>query len=134
MNIEAALMEARACVPGCFAAGYISVPTGTLVLGGAEDQQKRAALEEAAAAAPGLFDSARAALVARAFGRPQDPTTAAVPSSEAIFLTSTTLCLFRRSQRDQELALLFLCERSANLGIAITRARIVMPAVEAALS
>ena len=129
--MESVLAAAQLDVPGCLAAGYVNIPTGTLVCAGSVDTAQRDALGAAARAAPGLFDPRPVADLARFFGEAAASPEASSTLSEAVFLTDEMIHVYQRSRVDPAHALVVVCRRSANIGMAIARARLALPRVEA---
>lgn len=132
-ELDNALEAALASIPECMAAGFIDLSSGMLLGIRSVDSQPYTVLELLAAATGDLFQSAgiRAieGLFKEARGQARDERHY---FQEIVASSDNVIHLFLRATQ-QDYAACFVCRKSVNLGMALTRARGSVGALEALL-
>jgi len=134
MSLEATLHKAINSVPECLAGGYVDISSGMLLAVRTVDSHPREVLDLVAAATADLFQGQNVRMIeqmfrrARGLGEEKD----AHYFQEIIVNSENLIHLFMRGKRYPDYVMVFVCRRTANLGMALTRARLAMPDIEAA--
>jgi hypothetical protein len=132
-QLDDALQQAIAAIPECVAAGYVDLSTGMLLGIRTVDSHPHEVLELLAAATADLFQGSNVMTIERMFKRSRG-----LPENdhhhyfqEMIVNSDNLIHLFLRGKTNPEHVACFVCRKSANLGMAITKARAAMPTVQA---
>ena len=133
MGLEATLQAAIATVPECVAAGYLDISSGMLLAVKTVDSHPREVLDLVAAATADIFQGANVSMIEKLFrqtrGLPPDD---GMHYFQEIIVNSENLIhVFMRGKKNPDHVLVFVCRKTANLGMALTKARIALPGVEA---
>jgi hypothetical protein len=133
MSFDAALNKAAASVPECVAAGYVDVASGMLLAIKTVDSHPRQVIDLLAAATADLFNGESVSMIEKMFkkarGLPED----GFHYFQEIIVNSENLIhVFLRGKSNAEYVAVFVCRKTANLGMALTKARLAMPELEAA--
>jgi len=133
MGLEATLQAAIATVPECVAAGYVDISSGMLLAVKTVDSHPREVLDLVAAATADIFQGANVSMIEKLFrqtrGLPPDD---GMHYFQEIIVNSENLIhVFMRGKKNPDHDLVFVCRKTANLGMALTKARIALPGVEA---
>jgi len=133
MGLEATLQAAIATVPECVAAGYVDISSGMLLAVKTVDSHPREVLDLVAAATADIFQGANVSMIEKLFrqtrGLPPDD---GMHYFQEIIVNSENLIhVFMRGKKNPDHVLVFVCRKTANLGMALTKARIALPGVEA---
>jgi hypothetical protein len=135
MSLDQELAKAVANVPECLAGGYVDLTTGMLLALKTVDSHPRDVIDLVAAATADLFQGQNVsmieALFKRARGLPEDNQHHYF--QEIIINSDNLVHLFMRGKRYPDYVMVLVCRKTANLGMALTKARLSMPAVEAAV-
>lgn len=132
-NLDNALSTAVASIPECIAAGYIDLNSGMLLGMRTVDSQPSEVVELLAAATADLFQGANVRMIETIFKRARGLTEDGHHYFQQIIVNSENLIhLFIRGKNEQQVGC-FVCRVSANLGMALTKARSAMPALEACI-
>ncbi|HEX2570751.1 MAG TPA: hypothetical protein VH877_14435 [Polyangia bacterium] len=133
-KLESALTTAQSQIPECIASGYVDMTTGMLLAVRTVDSHPREVLELVAAATADLFQgqnvSAIEKLFRRARGVQEDN---AHYFEEIIVLSSNLLHIFTRGKKYTEHAIVFVCRKTANIGMALAKSRLCISSIEASL-
>lgn len=135
MSLDQELAKAVANVPECLAGGYVDLSTGMLLALKTVDSHPRDVIDLVAAATADLFQGPNVAMIETLFKRARGlPEDGGHHYFQEIIINSDNLVhLFLRGKRHQDYVMVLVCRRSANLGMALTKARLAMPLVEAAV-
>ena len=134
MSFDAALNQAAASVPECVAAGYVDVASGMLLAIKTVDSHPRQVIDLLAAATADLFNGESVSMIERMFKKARGLQDDGYHYFQEIIVNSENLIhVFMRGKLHPEYVLVFVCRRTANLGMALTKARLSLPGVEAAL-
>jgi hypothetical protein len=132
-DLNKALQTAVASIPECVAAGYIDLWSGTLIDINSTDSQPKEVLGLLAAATSDLFQGPNVTMIEsifkRARGNPDDGT---YFFEEIVVNSANLIHIFLRSQCEDRVAC-FVCRRSVNMGMALTKSRNAMSAIEASV-
>lgn len=133
MSLDNALNNAAASVPECVAAGYVDVASGMLLAVKTVDSHPREVIDLVAAATSDLFNGANVTMIEKLFKKARGvPDTGQRYFQEIIVNSENLIHIFMRSKRNAEYIAVFVCRKTANLGMALTKARLALPEIEAA--
>jgi len=132
-NLEGALQTAIASIPECLAAGYIDLSSGMLLGIRSVDSQPSEVVELLAAATADLYQGTNVRMIETIFKKARGLKDDGHHYFQEIIINSDNLIhVFLRGKNEEQVGC-FVCRKSANLGMAITKARAAMPALEAAM-
>lgn len=132
-NLENALQTAISSIPECLAAGYIDLSSGMLLGIKSVDSQPTEVVELLAAATADLFQGTNVNLIENIFKKARGLKEDGHHYFQEIIINSDNLIhIFIRGKNEQQVAC-FVCRKSANLGMALTKGRNAMPALEASI-
>ena len=133
-KLSATLQQTIHAIPECLAAGYIDLTSGMLLSMSSLDSQPAEVVELLAAATADLFQGINVRLIETIFKKARGlQSDGSHYFQEFIVNSENLLHIFLRGKTNAEHVSCFVCRRSANLGMALARARASMPALEAAL-
>ena len=134
MSFDDALQTAVNSIPECVAAGYVDVASGMLLAIKTVDSHPRQVIDLLAAATADLFNGESVSMIERMFKKARGLQDDGYHYFQEIIVNSDNLIhVFMRGKLHPEYVAVFVCRRTANLGMALTKARIAMPDLEAAL-
>ena len=132
-KMTSALQNAITTIPECLAAGYIDLASGMLLGMKTVDSQPNEVVDLLSAATADLFQGPNVRMIESIFKKARGLEEDGHHYFQEIIVHSDNLIhVFLRGKNEQQVAC-FVCRIAANLGMAITKARSVMPALEAAL-
>ncbi|MBZ4420566.1 hypothetical protein [Myxococcus sp. RHSTA-1-4] len=133
-KLESALTSAQSQIPECVASGYVEMSTGMLLAVRTVDSHPREVLDLVAAATADLFEGTNVSAIERMFKKARG---LAEDNhhyfQELVVLSDNLLHIFLRGKKYPQHALVFVCRKSANLGMALTKARMSQATVEGAV-
>lgn len=133
-DLDNALQEAVTTIPECVAGGYVDLSSGMLLGIKTVDSHPQEVLELLAAATTDMFQGPNVVTIENMFKK-----TRGLPMDdyhyfqEMIVNSDNLIHIFMRAKTNQEHVITFVCRKSANLGMVLTKARSALPKVEAAL-
>jgi hypothetical protein len=133
VSLDKALTELIKTVPECIAAGWVDINTGMLLGVKTVDSHPQEVLDLVAAATTDLFQGSNVVAIEQMFKKSRG-----VPDStdhyfkEIIVLSQNLLHIFSRGKKKQDQILVVVTRISANLGMALTKVRSSLPAIEVA--
>ena len=133
-SLDNALQQAITNIPECVAGGYVDLNSGMLLGIKTVDSHPQEVLELLAAATADLFQGSNVVTIENMFKKARG-----VPMDnyhyfqEMIVNSDNLIHIFMRGKTNQDHVATFVCRKSANLGMVLTKARSAMPTVEAAL-
>ncbi|KAB2896025.1 MAG: hypothetical protein F9K35_14805 [Burkholderiaceae bacterium] len=134
MSLDAVLNQAASTVPECVAAGYVDAASGMLLSIKTVDSHPRDVIDLVAAATADLFNGPNVSMIERLFKKSRGLQDDGHHYFQEIIINSDNLIhVFLRGKTHPEYVAVFVCRRTANLGMALTKARMAMPQIEAAL-
>lgn len=131
-TLDNVLQKAITTIPDCVASGYVDLGSGMLLSIKTVDSHPREVLDLLAAATSDLFQGPNVQTIEQMFRKARG-----VPESnqhyfkEIIVNSDNLIHVFLRSRREEQVAC-FVCRKGANLGMVLTKARMVMPELDAA--
>lgn len=132
-KLNDALQAATAAIPECLAAGYIDLASGMLLGIKSVDSQPSEVVELLAAATSDLFQGPNVKMIEGIFKKARGLSEDGHHYFQEIIINSDNLIHIFIRGKDEEQVACFVCRKSANLGMVLTKSRSSMPAVEAAL-
>ena len=133
MSLDAVLTQAVASVPECLAAGYVDAASGMLLAIRTVDSHPREVIDLVAAATADLFNGPNVSMIETLFKRSRGISDDGHHYFQEIIINSDNLIhVFLRGKRQLQVAC-FVCRKGANLGMVLTKARMALPEVDAAL-
>ena len=132
-SLDSALQTAISSIPECLAAGYIDLSSGMLLGIRSVDSQPTEVVELLAAATADLFQGTNVKIIESMFKKARGLTEDGHHYFQEIIINSDNLIhVFLRGKNEEQVAC-FVCRKSANLGMAITKGRSAMPMLEASV-
>jgi hypothetical protein len=133
MNLDTALNQAAGTVPECVAAGYVDASSGMLLAIKTVDSHPREVIDLVAAATADMFNGPNVSMVEKLFRKSRGlPDDGHHYFQEIIVNSDNLIHVFMRGKKNPEYIAVFVCRKTANLGMALTKARLAMPALEEA--
>ncbi len=127
------LQTAIASIPECIAAGYIDLSSGMLLGIKSVDSHPAEVIELLAAATADLYQGANVRMIETIFKKARGLAEDGHHYFQEFIVNSDNLIhVFIRGKNEEHVAC-FVCRKSANLGMALTKARGALPALEAAV-
>jgi hypothetical protein len=121
-------------IPECLAAGYVDVSSGMLLAVKTVDSHPSEVLDLVAAATADMFGGPNVSMIEKLFKKSRGLADDGHHYFQEIIVNSDNLIhVFLRGKRYPDYVAIFVCRRSANLGMALTKARMAMSGIEAAL-
>ena len=132
-DLNNALQSAITTVPECLAAGYIDLSSGMLLGIKSVDSQPTEVVELLAAATADLYQGKNVVAIEGIFKKARGLKDDGHHYFQEFIVNSDNLIhVFIRGKHQQQVAC-FVCRKSTNLGMALTKARSAMPTLEAAV-
>ncbi len=132
-DLNNSLQTAIASIPECLAAGYIDLASGMLLGIKSVDSQPTEVVELLAAATADLDQGSNVRLIETIFKKARGLKDDSHHYFQEFIVNSDNMIHIFLRGKNQEQVGCFVCRKSANLGMALTKARSSMPALEAAL-
>lgn len=132
-NLTTALQAAITGIPECLAAGYIDLTSGMLLGIRSVDSQPTEVVELLAAATADLFQGTNVRMIEDIFKKARGLKDDGHHYFQEFIINSDNMIhVFIRGENEEHVAC-FVCRKSANLGMALTKARSALPALEASI-
>lgn len=132
-KLEDQLQQAITSVPECVASGYVDLSTGMLLAVKTVDSHPAEVLELLAAATADMFQGSNVVAIENMFKKSRGVEDGKHYFNEMIVNSDNLIHVFIRGKVNDEHVVAFVCRKSANLGMALTKARSALPAIEASL-
>lgn len=134
MSLDKVLTEAQAAVPECVAIGYVDAASGMLLGIRTADSHPREVIDLVAAATGDLFNGPNVSMIERLFKKSRGLADDGHHYFQELIVNSDNLIhVFIRGKKVSDYIAVFVCRRTANLGMVLTKARISMPQIEASV-
>jgi hypothetical protein len=134
MSLDQALNESMKQIPECLAAGYVDLSTGMLLGVKTVDSHPAEVLEIVAAATSDMFQGSNVTLIESMFKKARGVSDDARHYfQEMIVLSENLLHIFMRCKGNEDHVAVFVCRKSTNMGMALTKAKSVLPSLESAV-
>jgi len=132
-DLNNALQTAIASIPECLAAGYIDLSSGMLLGIKSVDSQPAEVVELLAAATADLYQGPNVRLIETIFKKARGLKDDSHHYFQEFIVNSDNLIHIFLRGKNQEQVACFVCRKSANLGMALTKSRSAMPSLEASV-
>ncbi len=133
-TLDNELRKAVTNVPECVAAGYVDLSTGMLLAIKTVDLYPSEILELLAAATADLFQGTNVGTIEKMFKKASGVRDDGHHYFQEIIVNSDNLIhVFMRGKTNNEHVVTFVCRKSANLGMVLTKARSSLPDIEATM-
>ncbi len=133
-TLDAQLQKAIGTIPECLAAGYVDISTGMMLGVKTVDSHPSEVMDLLAAATSDLFQGTNVVAIEDVFkkarGIKDDDTHY---FQEMLIMSENLLHIFMRGKNYEDHIVTFVCRKSVNMGMALTKARLALPGLEAAL-
>lgn len=134
MSLDTALAKAQQNIPECVAAGYVDMSTGMLLSVKTLDSHPQEVLDLVAAATADLFQGQSVTTIEKLFRRSRGQgENGAHYFREIIVFSENLLHVFLRGKKKSDQALVIICRASANIGMVLSKTRMSLGDVEAAV-
>lgn len=132
-EIDATLQQAIQNVPECLAAGYVDLESGMLIGIKTVDSHPSEVMDMLAAATAEMFQGPNVVAIEKIFKKARGVEDDGSHYFQEMIVNSDNLIhIFMRAKANVDHVACFVCRRSANLGMVLTKARQEMSTVEAA--
>ncbi|MGP8027790.1 MAG: hypothetical protein ACLPJJ_13955 [Acidocella sp.] len=132
-DLATTISKAITTIPECLAAGVVDVASGLLLDIKTVDSHPNEVIDLLAAATSDLFQGPNVVAVENLFKKSRGIETNEHYFEEIIVNSKNLLHVFIRGRRNQDYVVCFLCRKTVNLGMALTKARSSMPEIEMAI-
>ena len=133
MSFENALNQAASTVPECVAAGYVDISSGMLLALKTVDSHPQQVIDLLAAATADMFAGPNVSMIERLFKKARGLQDDGFHYFQEVIVNSENLIhVFLRGKINPDYVVVFVCRKTAHLGMALTKARLALPALEAA--
>ena len=133
-DLNGALQQAISNIPECVAGGYVDLTSGMLLGIKTVDSHPDEVLELLAAATADLFQGSNVVTIENMFKKARGVAMDDHHYFQEMIVNSDNLIhIFMRGKTNQEHVVTFVCRKSANLGMVLTKARGSLAEVEAAV-
>ena len=131
-KLDQQLNTAVSSIPECLAAGYVDIGSGMLLSVKTVDSHPSEVLDLVAAATADMFAGPNVSMIEKMFKKSRGVANDNHHYFQEIIVNSDNLLhVFMRGKRYPDYVAVFVCRKSANLGMALTKARMAMPELEA---
>lgn len=130
-TLDQQLATASAGIPECVAAGYVDIQSGMLLAIKTVDSHPSEVIDLVAAATGDLFAGSNVTAIEQMFNKARGLASSDHHYFQEIIVNSDNLIhVFLRGKRYSNYVAVFVCRKSANLGMVLTKARMAMPELE----
>lgn len=133
MSLDSELQNAISTIPECVASGYVDMTTGMLLGVKTVDSHPQEVLEIIAAATADMFQGSNVTLIEKLFKKSRGVDNDHHYFQEMLVLSDNLIHVFSRTKSNEDHVCVFVCRKSANMGMVLAKARAVIPALEAAV-
>lgn len=131
-DIDTALQQAVQTIPDCLAAGYVDLESGMLIGIKTVDSHPSEVMDMLAAATAEMFQGPNVVAIERIFKKARGMDDDEGHYFQEMIVNSDNLIhFFMRAKSSPDQVACFVCRRTANLGMVVTKGRKVMPDLEA---
>jgi len=134
MSLDNVILEVQRSVPECVAIGVVDMKTGMLLSVKTLDSHPQEVLDLVAAATGDLYQGSNVSAIEAAFRKSRGVTDDGHHYfQEIIVLSDNLIHVFQRLKRNPDIVMTCVMRGNANLGMVLTKSRLGLPKVEAAL-
>lgn len=131
MSIDSALQKAISQIPECLAGGFVDLSTGMLLGVKTVDSHPQSVLDFLAAATSDLFQGPNVVMIENAFKKARGVEgDKSHYFQEIVVLSDNLVHVFVRTKKNQNHVACFVCRKSVNLGMALTKTRVLVTELE----
>ncbi len=131
MSLDAMLAKVISTVPECLAGGYVDISSGMLLSVKTVDSHPSEVLSLVAAATADLFAGPNITMIETLFKKSRGLSDDGHHYFQEIVVNSDNLIhVFLRGKKYPDFVAVFVCRKSANLGMVLTKTRMAMPDLE----
>lgn len=132
--LDIAIANAQKTIPECVAVGFVDMKTGMLLGIKTVDSHPQEVIDLVAAATGDLFQGPNVTSIESAFRKVRGVRDDGSHYFQEIIVNSDNLIhVFMRGKTNNEHVVTFVCRKSANLGMVLTKARSSLPDIEATM-
>jgi hypothetical protein len=133
MSLDKAIQAAASGIPECVACGYVDMSTGMLLAVKTVDSHPPEVLDLVAAATADLFQGATVTAIEKLFRKARGLNDDGHHYfQEIVVMSDNLLHIFLRGKKHKNNATVFVCRATANIGMALSKARLALGPIEAA--
>lgn len=134
MSLDAQMKKSIQEIPECVAGGYVDMQTGMLLSVDTVESHPQEVLDMVSAATADLFQGKNVTTIEKMFKKQRGIEDDGHHYFQEIMVFSDNLLhLFFRGKENVDHAMVWVCNKSVNIGMALTKARMQVGKVEAAL-
>ena len=134
MSLDASIQSAISSIPECVAGGYVDMSTGMLIGVKTVESHPQEILDFVAAATADLFQGKNVVTIEKMFKKNRGLDDDGHHYFQEILVFSDNLLhIFQRCKNNPDHAVVWVCNKSANIGMALTKARMSLDSVEKSL-
>lgn len=131
MSLDETINHIVTTIPECLAGGYVDITTGMLLSVKTVDSHPAAVLDLVAAATKDMFAGQNVMMIESMFKKARGLADDDHHYFQEIIVNSDNLLhVFLRGKKYPDYVAIFVCRKTANLGMALTKARMGMPEIE----
>jgi len=133
-KLETAIQKTMSEVPECVAAGFVDMSTGMLLAARTIDSHPREVLDLVAAATADLFQGSTVSAIEKLFRKSRGVKDDGHHYFQEIIVFSDNLLhVFLRGKKNNDHVVTFVCRKSANVGMVLTKTRLGLSSLEVAV-
>ena len=135
MDVEKALSSVQKDIPDCVAVGYVDMTSGSVLGVKTLDQIPLDVLDLVASATKDMFQGDSVITIERLFKDMRGTPFGDSPHvfQEILIFSQNLLHFFIRGKRYPDQVSVFVCKRTANIGMVIAKTRLAVPVIEASM-
>jgi hypothetical protein len=131
MSLDTKLAAITGTIPECLAAGYVDIGSGMLLGVKTVDSHPQEILALVAAATADMFAGPNVSAIESLFKKSRGVADDGHHYFQEMIVNSDNLIhIFIRGKRYPDYVTVFVCRKSANMGMALTKARMAIPEIE----
>jgi hypothetical protein len=131
MSLDSTLSKAQQEVPECVAVGFVDMSTGMLLAVRTVDSHPQEVLDLVAAATADLFQGRSVSAIEKLFRKSRGQNEDGHHYfNEIVVMSDNLLHIFQRSKKNSNHAAVFVTRASANIGMVLSKARVMMRELE----
>jgi len=134
MSLDEKISQVVTTIPECLAGGYVDIVSGMLLSVKTVDSHPAEVLGLVAAATADMFAGQNVIAIETLFKKARGVADDGHHYFQEIIVNSDNLIhIFLRGKKYPDYVAIFVCRKTANLGMALTKARMAMPEIELAV-
>ena len=134
MSLDSEVLEAMKGIPECVAGAYIDMETGLLLSAKTLDSHSEEVLDLVAAATADMFQGPTVTQIEDLFKKTRDnPDGESHYFQEFLVYSDDLIHAFMRTKKYPSHVVCFVCRKSANIGMVLTKSRMAVDKVAAAV-